>query len=111
MPEQKTKGGILAVDPEAQKHIRDVTKPYVEEMIELLADIARNPNIGPRDRMKSAVRIIDYHARGGSELDAHGDMQNPSIVVVLNSENMREVDMATDELRRLNRLTMTSAKQ
>lgn len=111
MPEAKNKGGILAVDPEAQKYIRDVTKPYVEEMVLLLANIARSETVGPRDRMKAAVRVIDYHARGGSEIDAGGDMANPSVVVVLNSENMRDVDLASDELRRLHRLTMTSTKQ
>lgn len=111
MPEKKMPAGLLAVDPDAQKYIRDITKPFVAEMVMILAEIARNDKAGPRDRMKAAVRVIDYHARGGSSTDMNAD-GTPSVgIIVLNASNTREMDEAADELRRLNKLTVTSTKQ
>lgn len=107
MPEKKLPGGIVAVDPEAQKFIRDQTKPYVQEMIEVLVNIARDAKTGPRDRMKAAVRVIDYHARGTSLPEELGQGSGSTIVVV-NAGDSRAHDEAVDELRRLQKATQVT---
>lgn len=95
---------MVAVDPEAQKYIRDVTKEYVAEMIGVLVDIARNEKTGARDRMKSACKVIEYHSRGTAVADDVESGKGTTVVVVSagpNGASPREMDEAADELRRL----------
>lgn len=97
-----------SVDPEAQKYIRDVTKDYVTEMIGVLVDIARNEKTGARDRMKSACRVIEYYSRGTSAGEEQGEGKGTTVVVVAagpHGASVRDLDEASDELRRLTHLT------
>ena len=103
MAEKKSGTGLLAVDPEAQKLIRDCTAPYVNEMVEILVKIARTA--GPRDSFKAAVKLIDYHARGGSQSDMNADGTPAAQIVVIAGSGTREMDDAADELRRLSAAT------
>lgn len=93
----------MAVDPAAQAYVRDVTKPYVSEMVDILVQIARNEKVGSRDRMKAAVRVLDYHVRGGSVSDTDGEGGTPRFgVVIVRGDDVEGMREASNELRRLN---------
>jgi hypothetical protein len=111
MPEKKAPVGLLAVDPEAQRYVREVTQPFVVEMVHTLVEIARDKEAGKRDRMKCAVRVIDYYARGGSATDVQANGQPSVGIVVINGENMRDQDLAADQLRQLMKATSVQTKQ
>jgi len=105
--ENKTKAAQVAIDPEAQKYIRECTKDYVAEMIGVLVSIARNEKTGARDRMKSACKVIEYHSRGTAIADEVEDGKGTTVVVV-NTGDSRAHDEAVDELRRLQKATQTN---
>lgn len=94
--------GLLAVDAEAQKYIRDLTHTHVQGMIDVLVSIAKDKEAGTRDRMKAAVRVIDYHARGGSsqDTDAAGNAHTNVLIVTGLSASDPNLDDAADNLRR-----------
>lgn len=95
---------IAAVDPDAQAFVRDTTRPFVVEMVMALVTIARDPKTGARDRMKAAVRVIDYHLTAGRE-NADDSGQPRFGVVIVNGGDSAGLDAASDELRRLNAAT------
>ena len=76
---------IAAVDPDAQAFVRDTTRPFVVEMVMALVTIARDPKTGARDRMKAAVRVIDYHLTAGRE--NADDSGQPRFGVVIVNES------------------------
>lgn len=113
MPAKK-QDGLMAVDAEAQALIRDLTQPFVKDMIDVLVSIAKDKETGTRDRMKAAVRVIDYHARGGSpqDVDASGNVHTNVLIVTSGVDpDNAGLDRAADQLRQLQHAQRAEVKR